>query len=187
MDAQVKREIPVWLERQILLRGGAVNSRPRFRVVWGGNRMRANLVTGLLEHPYQKDRWHLEMWKEELQDYEHAYVFANCPHREPAKPWCNSCFVSGGEYIDATLAIIEARIGLILRVEAMQKEALDKNARMQKDALFGREEAKKEEAVERIHDAVKDAAPITVKRSMNTPLYISADQALGTEKFRQVN
>lgn len=127
------------------------------------------------------------MWKPELQDYEHAYVFADCPHRIKDQGWCKQCFLSGGEYIDATLSIIEARIGLILRVAAMQKEAVAQNARMERDALFSREDAKKEDAVERIHDCVKDAAPITVKRSMNTPLHISANEALGTEKFRQVN
>lgn len=164
-------EVPAWVEKEILRVGGKdTTGKPRFRVIWGANRLIAN-DEGLLIHPYQQNRWHLE--KLLNGEYEHCWVLSHCPHSKGA--WCQSCFKSGGEFIGIHegYRIVEQAIRLI------QMSAEFQNKTLQRAALMEREEEKQRASGERMFDLVKDALPKTIKRSASPNLTLTAQEALG--------
>lgn len=189
------REPPAWLIEDINRAGGTYDSRPRFRVIWGGNRLVPGPDGITLVHPYRLDMWHLEKLHE--GEYEHCSRLGECPvqgdHRKTKKDeWCRKCFMDGGVPlpIEGCSGYIAGLIRLILDTEHMQKKAKDnatvRNA--QKDALFGREEKRAEERKEIEREVFAEAMPKTIKRSFETPLRIGAHQALGTTRgIRQMN
>jgi hypothetical protein len=192
----VNRDPPDWIVREIRKVGGNVSDlsgvRPRFRVIWGGSRWMTAADEMTLIRPYRLDMWHLEKLHE--GEYEHCYRLGECPttgppHRKLAKdPWCRQCFMDGGVpmKIEGCWAFVEGIIRLIMKTEDLQKTT--RFAAQQKDALFGREDQRDDARTSIMRDAVADAAPVTVKRSFETPLRLSADQALGRRKgLRQLN
>lgn len=190
-SSNVNRDCPAWVKREIQKIGGMVGDKPRFRVVWGGSRWMTGADGMTLIRPYRLDMWHLEKWHDPSGDYEHCYRLGECPHRKSkAEPFCRNCFLDGGAPLepDTSYAFIESLIRMLQLGERMQKEALNKNDRAQKGALFGREEKKAQEGQQKTNEAYADAMPKTVKRSFETPMRITADQALGRPgKVKQLN
>jgi hypothetical protein len=193
------REPPAWIVREIQKVGGMVSDsrgrRPRFRVIWGGSRWTVGADGRTLIRPYRVDMWHLEKLHE--GEYEHCHRLGECPvqggHRKTGKDtWCRACFFNGGVPlpIESSLGFIETCIRLIQKTEEMQKRAVHSAAERtaQKDALVGREEKIEAGKGVEIREAMADAMPKTVKRSFETPLRLSAQEALGTQKgIRQLN
>lgn len=188
----VTQEPPDWIVREIKKVGGMVSdlsgSGPRFRVIWGGNRFSLAPDGMTLIRPYRVDMWHLEKLHE--GEYEHCYRLGECPspgHRKLASdPWCKQCFMDGGVPIAAGSArsLIETIIHLLLKTEQMQQRAIQSGKANieQRDALLIREATKHMAKDTAIGEAAADAMPLTVKRSFDTPLRLSAQQALGRGK-----
>ncbi|MGH9735431.1 MAG: hypothetical protein ACRD8A_12685 [Candidatus Acidiferrales bacterium] len=187
-SANANRECPVWVEREIQKIGGMENGRPRFRVVWGGSRWTAGVDGKTLIRPYRLDMWHIEKLHE--GEYEHVYRLGECPgpaHRKTEKDqWCRQCFVDGGVPLepDRAFGVIEGAIRLLLRTEELQRSTIFKA--QQRDALFARENAKDAAAPKAINEAMQDARPASVKRSFETPLRETSQQAMGTTGFKQL-
>lgn len=168
-------DVPAWIEREINKAGGMAGDKPLFRATWGGNRLTFGPDGVTLVHPYQQNRWHLEKWHE--GEYEHCYVLAHCPHTK-GKIWCNECFKNGGEYI----GICEGWQVFIAAIHLIQKSQRLQDATLRKNALFEREASRETAKEDSINALFKDAAPKTVKRSFETPLRLTADQALGRRR-----
>lgn len=188
--ANITREPPDWLVREIRKVGGVEQGKPRFRVIWGGNRWRLGSDGLTLERPYRLDLWHIEKLHE--GEYEHCYRLGECPYprhrRTKNDRWCKECMLNGGERIEAgeALSLIERVIRLMLKTEELQRTT--RFAAQQREALSERENKKGEAGDSAMRDAFADAAPITVKRSFETPLRLGAHEALGTGKsIKQLN
>lgn len=170
---------PEFIDREVKKVGGMKDGKPQFRVVWGADRFILS-SDNVLINPYQKNRWHVE--KLYQGEYEHCYTLAECPHRNLRdQKWCKQCFASGGEFLQLELGIVERVIRLIMISETLQNKAL------QQSALMEREHKKLEENAEKVYDAVLEAAPLTVPRSYEPNLTLTADEALGRSKFKQIN
>ena len=133
--------------------------------------------------------WHLEKLHE--GEYEHCYRLGECPspgHRKlKSDPWCKACFLDGGVpmKIDGCWGFVEGIIKkLLLKSEQMQQRAIQQGGVNieQRDALLTREATKHMAKDVAVGEAAADAMPTTVKRSFETPLRISAEQALGRGK-----
>jgi|SRR5690348_16253974 len=168
---------PDWIVREVKKIGGMENGQPRFRVIWGADRIRFT-DEGVIYRPYQVNRWHVEkLYKGE---YEHSYTLAHCTHMKNFR-WCNDCFKSGGEFLPLTLAVVEMVIRLVLKAERLQSAAL------QKAALVEREEKKKKAADAEIKGVFAEAFPREVKRSFDPAMERTAEQAFGRGKLKQIS
>lgn len=168
---------PDWIVREVKKIGGMENGQPRFRVIWGGDRIRFT-EEGVIYHPYQVNRWHVE--KLHQGEYEHSYTLARCSHMENFR-WCNGCFKSGGEFLPLTLAVVEMAIRLVLKAEGLQSAAL------QKAALIEREEKKKKAADAAMKGVFAEAFPREVKRSFEPVMERTAEQVFGRGKLKQIS
>ena|SRR5579871_984595 len=178
-----KREVPAWIERELLKIGGkSQDGEPLFRCIWGGNRY----ILGpnhVMVHPYKVDRWHLE--KRLNGEWEHCYCFGQCPHMKAGDTeWCKACWLSGGEYLDieTEFRAVERCVRLII----MSCELQDKTA--QKNALVAREQAKQDQQDTEVRERMLGTSAPKVKRSFETPLHKTAGETpFGSELgFRQV-
>lgn len=182
------RDCPSWVEREVRRIGGTEGGKPRFRVVWGGSRWALGADGLSLIRPYRVDMWHIEKLKD--GEYEHIYRLGECPvpgHRRTEKDrWCRECFLNGGVRLEPgqSMAVIEAAIRLTLRSEELQKSTCF--AAKQRDALLEREKTKDAAVPKAINEAMRDAMPVSVKRSFETPLRMTSQQAMGRRGFKQV-
>lgn len=190
-------DTPKWVDEETARIGGTdISGKLKYRIIWGGSRVTLAPDGISLIRPYRVDMWHLE--KLHQGEYEHCWRFGECPvgpqgHRKTLQDrWCRVCFMDGGIRLKIEDAVAVARgvIHLLIKTEEMQKRAIATgqfNAE-QRDALLGREAVKGVAKDTAIKEATADAAPVTVKRSFQTPLRISAQQALGNTKgLKQLN
>lgn len=184
--------VPEWIEREVKKIGGAVDGKPRFRVIWGGNRI--EIIGDRPLNPYiaerpdtttlpsrSMQRWHLEKLHEGV--YEHVWQFGYCPHVPRNKQWCKKCYLNGGEFIDPTnnFALVQRVIQVFIESERQQ----DKGA--QRRALMEREKAKQDAQGELIRETVREAAPSSIPRSFAPSFKQSAEATLGKSPLRQMN
>jgi hypothetical protein len=180
----VNRECPAWIVRELKKIGGLnAKKQPNFRVVWGGSRTDIGADGSSAIRPYRTDMWHLEKFKEETGEYEHAIRLGMCPyplHRKTGLDrFCTECFHNGGVPLepDQSFSIIEAYVRMLLKADTLQREARFKGRALeQKNALFGREEKKTRDRAEKIYEAYEDAKPKTVKRSYEAPMHVTAEE-----------
>jgi hypothetical protein len=145
--------VPEWIEREILKLGGKTGSGlPLYRLMWGASKVAHPLD---ITSDYDPNRWHLEKHVE--GHYQHAYKFGYCPHvtRGETK-WCKACYLSGGETFElgSHYQIIERVIQMFVLTERLQKSSVDKGAKMERDALLEREQAREKEAQKAFSDAL---------------------------------
>lgn len=144
-------QVPLWIELELLKLGGKTGSGlPVYRLMWGASKVASPL--DITSH-YDAERWHLEKWVE--GHYQHAYKFGYCPHMKPGETkWCKPCYLSGGETFElgSHFRIIEQVVRMFVMTEQLQKSSIDKGAKMERDALMEREQAREKEAQEGFSD-----------------------------------